>query len=48
MMYVHLVENQNLKLAEFIFSLIRSFDNVKLNNHIQLNKPFKMAVPFEF
>ena len=34
---VHLVENGDFKLAGSIFSLIKNFDNVKHNNHIQFN-----------
>ena len=41
---VHLVQNGNFKLARSIFSLIKNFDNVKRNNHIQFNKSYKMAV----
>ena len=33
---VHLVENDNLKLAESIFSFINNFDNIKHNNHIRI------------
>ena len=38
---VHFVKNGNFKLAGSIFSLIKNFDNVKHNNHIQFNKSYK-------
>ena len=39
---VHLVKNGNFKLAGSIFCLIKNFDNVKHNNHIQfLVNPIK-------
>ena len=38
------VKNENLKLAESIFSLIENIDNIKLNNHVQFNKSDKMIV----
>ena len=41
------MENGNLKLAESIFSFIKNFDNIKLNNHIQFDKSYKMAVLFK-
>ena len=44
---LHLVENGNLELAESIFSLIETSDNVKQNNHIQFNNSYKMVVSFE-
>ena len=44
---VHLVEKGNFKLAGLISSLTKNFDNVKHNNHIQFNKPYKMAVSFK-
>ena len=44
---VYLVEKGNFKLAGSIFSLIKNFDNVKHNNHIQFNKSYKMAVSFK-
>ena len=44
---VHLAENENLKLKESIFSLVKNFDNVGHNNHIQFNKSYKMAVSFK-
>ena len=37
---VQLVEIGNLKLAESILSLIRDFDNVKHDNHIQFSLSF--------
>ena len=44
---VHLVESGNLKLTEWVFSLIENFYDIKHNNRIQFNTSYKMAVPFK-
>ena len=43
----YLVENGNFKLAGSIINLIKNFNNVKHNSHIQFNKSYNMAVSFK-